>query len=1184
MRDPRFAQARTWEQHNRATPEQLDEARANARVVAEGPADTALLKNANDALKEDPLGCWEAFHEEFVAAVREFPERRAAWSYSLGQAFVMARDALATDLLGKSDQSELEGAAQGWREERDPFSAWDRHSRHITWHRDDLWYVSQILIRVDPHEGLRALDTLPYPGLMEEVVNRFFGEDRDLIEDMIKAAPLVFDARGDWSKERSVAALFVAKLITKYEEELHGALLYTVRSCDEENKDSDATRALKNLEEHELPQWMAKAFNLLLARPDGLRIALGYMAHLSRGQLLGHGLTYARKEPWIAQSAALAALTATLNHASIRVAQVRESWAAAEQLAVEKELEAAERIRVRQRPSGKRSEREGEGAGTLHVDGLPYLLGSAVLLGDAPHSEAELEMFWSWFEELLERRDPGLSLITHSDSLAEVPRRFGFLLSRLPCPAARLRATHEKLEPQRRRALFARNYEEIHPDLESVVLLRVGINAAANWLDRVKVGEQAEAARELFFWIEKEARRLWLTAVLDVEHSKEQLISTCFAFMPFLFGEALGAALKRVIPPIAPDAKMLSEACAMLALNGVEAAKLPALIADAGADLIAALHDAHQWSELTGRKEDFPEHLQKLAAELGIDFAQPAVAPESERTSRLREAFAEAIPWGAALLRRLESDGCSRVRAVPLDQPGSTWVLQATLPEALRDRFGLAPDLRVLAVHGQPRGHDLRRAVEEPEGIADVDPDLLVIASQSPDLGTKLSRLAGPWGQRVPWPLTGDRFAPLADRLQEHLPTFDLFERRDPVRGRAFLGRRREVDTLAERLLRGQTVGVFGLRKVGKSSLLQAVAEAIDPAGAALAALGSRARSISEAPAEALVVWLDVQSLVVRTRDAIAERLWEGLKARLDATGISTTSTTPTPDEPVPGAPVAVAMLRDEAPSKDPLDNLRRLLTAALGRRETPPVCFLLDEYDLLFEGYGGEPAVAGVEQIFALLRGLGQTTGRVSLALIGRDPVFAEQPHLNGFTNPLLGWVEPFHLGPFSDNDATELLQRLGKRVGLAMGPATIDLALRWTGGHPLLLREYGSALYEAGHTSRAALSIAADPVCERAIPIFLRRDAVHTICGEIEVLLETRFPKSLELLRMIADGRDQDAETTLNRYGEGGRRAGRILFDFGLLRGTPEAPWLPLLYRDHFETVVPESKTLQRSQSHAR
>ena len=91
--------------------------------------------------------------------------------------------------------------------------------------------------------------------------------------------------------------------------------------------------------------------------------------------------------------------------------------------------------------------------------------------------------------------------------------------------------------------------------------------------------------------------------------------------MPFLFGKRLAEALKRTLPPIANDARMLTEACAVLRLNSLEADELRALAAEAGADLPAALHEVHQWSSLTGLADDFPEHLQKLATELGLSLA-----------------------------------------------------------------------------------------------------------------------------------------------------------------------------------------------------------------------------------------------------------------------------------------------------------------------------------------------------------------------------------------------------------------------------------------------------------------------------------------------------------------------------------------------------------------------------------
>jgi hypothetical protein len=474
---------------------------------------------------------------------------------------------------------------------------------------------------------------------MKEILLLFFREDRDSIEELIPAAPPGFDEHGRWIQGRSVAALLVTDLITQHARELQQALSYPVRDygTDEDQK-AEAKRALEDLEQRELPAWMRHAFGLLLQRPDGKHIALGYLAHLSRGTLAGRGQPLVDKDRWTADAAALDALAAAFKDASTGVAEVREAWRTAATLAHELEEADAKRIRVRPRSARKKtSEREGEGARTLYGDGLPFLYAAAALLGDAVAAEREIATLWTWFEELLEGRDPGLSLVTHGASLTDVPQRIGFLLSRLPDPDVRLKSAYAKLEPMRRRALFAHRYEELYADLESVVLLRVGLNAAANWLDRVRVGEHAEAARALFFWIFARARRLWLTAVLDTGDTKRSLVSLCFAFMPHLFGDALGEALQRTIPPIANDPRVLTEACTNLRINRLDPERLSALIADAGADLRGALRDAHQWSELTGRKESFPEHLQNLAAELGIDFARAAGTPDSERPRRLRE-------------------------------------------------------------------------------------------------------------------------------------------------------------------------------------------------------------------------------------------------------------------------------------------------------------------------------------------------------------------------------------------------------------------------------------------------------------------------------------------------------------------------------------------------------------------
>jgi hypothetical protein len=624
VRDPRFAETNDRERRNIPTSEEVAEACASGRAIAEGPAEAALLGRAQDGLQGRRPAIWRAFHEEFVAAAREEAARRTAWTNALENAFEAARARLATDFSGKRDEREFEAASRDWHERTDPFAVWGKRDPHVSHHHDAIWSLGSMLLQIAPAQGLRAIDSLPYSSLMKELLYLFCQEDRALIESLIEAAPPVFDDQGQWRPERSVTALLVIELITKHAEALHGAVSRPIHLFLDEERRLAARQASDDLEKHELPSWMCHAFGLVLRRPDGVGIALGYLAQLSRERLLGRGQTPPEKDHWRAGDATLVALTAALARASVGVAQARDAWTAAEQRAHAAEEGPAKRTSVRPRSARGKNDAESEGARSLRTEGLPFLHGAAVLLGDAATASGrDLALFWSWLEELLVGRDPGLSLIHHGTSLSEVPQRLGFLLSRLPNPDALLRAAYGKLEPQRRRALFAHRYEELYHDLESVFLLRVGLNAAVNWFDWVKDGEQADAAREFFFWIHEAASRLWLTAVLDTGETKRQILVVCYAFMPFLFGERLGDALKRSIPAIANDPRVLTEACVNLRRNGIEAERLRGIIAEAGAELNGALRDVHQWSLLTGRVDAFPEHLRKLASELRVSLDAP---------------------------------------------------------------------------------------------------------------------------------------------------------------------------------------------------------------------------------------------------------------------------------------------------------------------------------------------------------------------------------------------------------------------------------------------------------------------------------------------------------------------------------------------------------------------------------
>lgn len=1186
MRDPRFNDTPAWARKLEPTTDELNDARTLARQVASGPAGYEQMTQAlGTRPSRSPVWSY-GFQAELVAAIREDTRRHRAWSDVLEAEVSPWTRTFPSFELPEHETQLIQAAAEDWRQETDPFCAWIHSSSHLEpW---DVISKLNLLVRVDAQRGLRLCEALPFPSMMASVF--WWGydvrQDRDLIEALLIEAPGALDEKGAWRVERSVSALLITDLIVDHAEKLQRAVQSEVWGLQAPAAGPnaplrDAQQALQELETTELPAWMRRAFGLLLTRADGRPIALGYLAHLVE-RTFGAPASPPGRRVWPVFEHALNALCEVLIVAGVGTSNVREAWERAEVIAREKEQRTATTRMVRRVQEKTRGDREGEGARTLSSQGMNYLWGAALMLGNDPREEDAIARLWAWFEELLEGRDPGLRLVEREQTAIEAAQRLGFLLARTVEPARVFTTTYHRLEPLRRRTQHPSRYGfEMH-DRESTFLVRVGLHGTVNWHDRIKHNPSAGAARDLFFQVYAMARRLWLTSPNRYDEAKRNLVPLCFAFVPNLFGEQLAAALAKIIPPIANHARLLTEACWFLWKNGVESSALVSLVRAAGGDLEEALRDVKQWSDFVMLKQKeiaFPQTLRELAQAIGLTFPEGEAVPESQRVAQRRKDFLRGIPWGAALLRRLEDDDLSATDFTPFDA-GNTWLLQTHVPSTLRDRFGLAPQLRILAVHGQVRGSDLRTGLQDPRDASEVDPDLIIIASDWPLLQEKVRHLAGPWGQRIPWMPTTVAFTPLADALDAHLPRFDLWSRRDPVRGRALIGRREPIDDIAARLLRGQAVAVLGLRKVGKSSLLQAVAEKIDPIGAQRGMFGLLEKPTPNLEVEALVVSLDVQGLIERTLQGLAERLGDELEERLELAGVR--KRTPAGSVARTGQIVVEESLGatstesdtiiEDSPDgstkssqpDDSFERLEQLLRAALDDQPRS-IAIVLDEYDLLFEGYGGEPGIPGVYRLFALLRSLSQVTGRVSLAFIGRDPAFIHQAHLGGFTSPLLGWVELVGLGPLSRDDADELLARLGKRTCLDIGATTCNTAWRWTGGHPLLLREYGSSLFQLAKADYAR-PVATDPLCEAAAEVFWRRDAVQTICGEVRMLLEVRFPEALALVQEIASLPAEQTRAAIDKHGGPGGKAVETLAGFGLVIDPAGSAWVAEVWRGNF------------------
>ncbi|WP_437673423.1 AAA family ATPase [Sorangium sp. So ce131] len=486
--------------------------------------------------------------------------------------------------------------------------------------------------------------------------------------------------------------------------------------------------------------------------------------------------------------------------------------------------------------------------------------------------------------------------------------------------------------------------------------------------------------------------------------------------------------------------------------------------------------------------------------------------------------FDEELHYGAVMLDTLKRDGFELTHARPV-APRS-WLLRAKPPQHIQEGFGLAPELLFIAVQGEIQSRDLQRAADEVvrSGLR-LDGNLVIVTDDGHTmdegrlLKDRLGRMPGR-GQRVAWVWDEEGYwPPLSEVLRQCLPTYDVFEERDAVRGHQLMGRDAEVMELRTRVLRGDAVGVFGLRKSGKTSLVRAVTDWLDPAS------GIKALDAEKVVFQACVLWVDAEGLDLANVESVADDMLAALGRRMRVAGVSY-----------------------EPPARQGIAGLKQAAQAILD--EGLRLCFVIDEYDFLFEREGNLGPVPGISRLLGLVRALSQQQqGAVSLVLIGRDPEHLSVPQLDGVPNPLLAGFTPMWLGPIRPPRDTEMLRKLGRRVGLDVGYETAELARAWTGGHPLLHRQFGSALLEEVrlHAPGGQQKEPTDPYREGAIERFLGRQAVLDVDREIIALLSKRYPAAYSLLLDLVESHDRAA--SVKRAGGLHGPGARMLRNFGLL-----------------------------------
>ena len=312
-----------------------------------------------------------------------------------------------------------------------------------------------------------------------------------------------------------------------------------------------------------------------------------------------------------------------------------------------------------------------------------------------------------------------------------------------------------------------------------------------------------------------------------------------------------------------------------------------------------------------------------------------------------------------------------------------------------------------------------------------------------------------------------------------------------------FFGRRREVDALKFSLDRGQPVGIFGLRKAGKTSLLNFVQRQRIEAGRPVVRLDmSEVASAAEFRLE----------LVQRTHTALQLRNQKPPNIKLLTREGSYRADSP---------PIQLHWISDMSKLLDMLDMRLEII---------------IDEIDQAYPDRStlGHETAREIFTSLTQLRGLIQrrdSNGLTSIVLLcaGVDPAIFERPLLSGRDNLLYKLVRLQFLAPMERDEMAEMVRSLGKRMGLRVRDyEVINYLFDQYGGHPLLTRKACSIATRKRPPHEIPWDIPLSAVRDAAAK--RGRDTPAEQATDVLASFEEWFPEEAYMLKSLWSGPEED------------------------------------------------------------
>ncbi|HEY6464254.1 MAG TPA: protein kinase, partial [Polyangiaceae bacterium] len=324
----------------------------------------------------------------------------------------------------------------------------------------------------------------------------------------------------------------------------------------------------------------------------------------------------------------------------------------------------------------------------------------------------------------------------------------------------------------------------------------------------------------------------------------------------------------------------------------------------------------------------------------------------------------------------------------------------------------------------------------------------------------------------------------------------------DPSR---FFGRQTLLNELENILRLKGHVGLFGLRKMGKTSLLYRLLEKLHSHNTMLPAHVDTQRIDAIERTAPFFLW------------SLGQALWDSNKAVQQTKGLRLFGV----HKMLADVPANVKASLSEYFWHD----IRQILAT----HERKRIVFLVDEIERMWPGEKAVTSASNWGQAFVdvwrLLRGIEQENpGRISYFLTGTSPECLEKNRAAGQENPLHRYVERRFLPNLEESSRRDLLVKVGDRIGMKWTDGAVHFVVQQVSGHPSLLRTVGSFVH------RSLASRTGPVTVDETLVRDLFRGVVPELNASFRQITESlreSYPDDFMLLEMLANGR-------LHEFGE--------------------------------------------------